>query len=210
MTTVYFLGAGASAADGLPVTSELNFGVASWLSDSRRKPAELRTYLQDIYGVSRSDLRDAESAWRAFTSEVCGARRRSDSRPPIAGSLSATVFRATISTSRNAHARIAIADHSLPPESSGQFGSRSTLAQTPTPRLTDFATSSELRRQGSNPQDFKGGRDQVRRTLLRQPTRWKQNDRIADCTLQRTGSSAGESVGQISRRSEVQALPCPP
>lgn len=67
MKTAYFLGAGASAADGLPVTSELNFGVAAWLQDNKgRAKRSLCAFYKDLYNVSPEDIERAANHWNKF------------------------------------------------------------------------------------------------------------------------------------------------
>lgn len=67
MATVYFLGAGASAADQLPVTNQLNFGVAEWLKASpARKRRELSGFYADIYNLSRRSITRAAEAWEEY------------------------------------------------------------------------------------------------------------------------------------------------
>ena len=66
MSTVYFLGAGASAADGLPVTSGLNYGVADWLTRRARRAPELRALYRDLFQVRDSGLTSASREWEEF------------------------------------------------------------------------------------------------------------------------------------------------
>jgi hypothetical protein len=81
--TVYFLGAGASAADELPITNELNLAIASRLVSERvpsqnasgRAPAAPATpaaasplfrYYEQLYGLTQDKLLPAASAWNEF------------------------------------------------------------------------------------------------------------------------------------------------
>jgi NAD-dependent SIR2 family protein deacetylase len=65
MATIYFLGAGASAADGLPTTRGLNNAVASWLLSANKLGAgsHLRSYYKDLYGIRDQDMRAASLGW---------------------------------------------------------------------------------------------------------------------------------------------------
>jgi len=66
MDTVYFLGAGASAAEGLPTTTQLNYGVAQWLRDCGERGSHLRAYYKDLYGLGVNSIRAAAAQWDAF------------------------------------------------------------------------------------------------------------------------------------------------
>jgi hypothetical protein len=61
----YFLGAGASAADGLPLTSHLDFGIASFLHE-RGLDTPLGRYYNHAFCVTASDCADDAKKWRSF------------------------------------------------------------------------------------------------------------------------------------------------
>ena len=66
MSTVYFLGAGASAADGLPLTRGLNYGVADWLRTRNGRAPELRALYRDLFKVRDAGLTKASHKWKEF------------------------------------------------------------------------------------------------------------------------------------------------
>lgn len=66
--TTYFLGAGASAADGLPITWQLNFGVAAFLAVPSRGAA-LRRYYELGFGVTLSAIRNDARIWEKYIDE---------------------------------------------------------------------------------------------------------------------------------------------
>jgi hypothetical protein len=66
MSTTYFLGAGASAADGLPVTSGLDFGIANFLTEVSGLETSLGQYYRHAFLVSPEDCRDDGKLWKEF------------------------------------------------------------------------------------------------------------------------------------------------
>jgi hypothetical protein len=58
-STVYFLGAGASAADQLPLTNELNLANVSYLVGRDLKTSALATYYRRLYGIDARQLKKA-------------------------------------------------------------------------------------------------------------------------------------------------------
>jgi NAD-dependent SIR2 family protein deacetylase len=66
MATVYFLGAGASAADGIPTTPQLNYGVAKGLREYGKRAGHLRTYYKDLYGVTDAVINAAARRWDQY------------------------------------------------------------------------------------------------------------------------------------------------
>jgi hypothetical protein len=88
MATVYFLGAGASAADGLPVTNELNYGVAAWLRSPRGAGSSLHRYYEELYCVEPSDLQRAADAWDKFLSNRTQRPKGCDRLPNLIETLS--------------------------------------------------------------------------------------------------------------------------
>jgi len=79
MATVYFLGAGASASDGLPVTSDLNYGIAAFLCEAARD-RHLAWFYEELYGVEHDELAPARDAWRAYLGD---RERRPDAPNPL-------------------------------------------------------------------------------------------------------------------------------
>lgn len=65
MGSVFFLGAGASAADGLPVTNELDFAIAHHIATAPDSDPILNFY-RFVYGVDPSGLARPSSQWRKF------------------------------------------------------------------------------------------------------------------------------------------------
>jgi hypothetical protein len=66
MSTVYFLGAGASAADDLPLTNELNLAIAAHLRRLDNAHGPLASYYKQLYGIDGRQLRAATVAWNRF------------------------------------------------------------------------------------------------------------------------------------------------
>jgi hypothetical protein len=68
MTRLFFLGAGASAADGYPVTRELMYPVAAYLigRNVRNDPSRLFQYLWTVYGSPEATIAGAAASWKAF------------------------------------------------------------------------------------------------------------------------------------------------
>ncbi len=66
MARAYFLGAGASAADGLPTTGELNYCVAAYLHSSRGENGPLARYYREVYDVGPRETMAACEAWNRF------------------------------------------------------------------------------------------------------------------------------------------------
>jgi hypothetical protein len=68
VTTVYFLGAGASVPDDLPLTNELNLAVAAYLVEKKAKGRNsmLVAYYRQLYGIRWRDLKRAARAWEDF------------------------------------------------------------------------------------------------------------------------------------------------
>lgn len=64
MATTYFLGAGTSAADGLPLMRDLNLGVAACIHDE--SPDELVQFYADLYGVRHEALARDGAAWKRY------------------------------------------------------------------------------------------------------------------------------------------------
>ncbi len=65
---LFFLGAGASVADGVPLTSKLILGVAASLADPAHHSVKgpfrgIPELLERLYGVSRRDLKAASGFW---------------------------------------------------------------------------------------------------------------------------------------------------
>jgi hypothetical protein len=87
VSTTYFLGAGASAADGLPVTSGLDFGIASFLSKEGGLESSLGLYYRHAFLVSPDDCKDDAKLWQDF---ITNGRKfdRASKLPYIVESLS--------------------------------------------------------------------------------------------------------------------------
>jgi len=66
VTTVYFLGAGASAADDLPLTNELNLAIVHALVNYEESYSRLSQYYKTLYGIRRADMKKAAASWQAF------------------------------------------------------------------------------------------------------------------------------------------------
>jgi SIR2-like domain len=66
VATVYFLGAGASAADELPLTNELNLAIAHALVNYEDSYSRLSQYYKTLYGIRRTDMKKAAAAWHTF------------------------------------------------------------------------------------------------------------------------------------------------
>jgi NAD-dependent SIR2 family protein deacetylase len=66
--TAFFLGAGASAADGVPVTAQLNFGVSAYLAEKGLDTALGRFYVSGFGITSQLVFRDAQN-WREYLTE---------------------------------------------------------------------------------------------------------------------------------------------
>lgn len=63
---IYFFGAGASKADGFPLTGELKYGIAAAILEDPDRFAGLAAHLLYLYGVGDALLRKAADAWRAL------------------------------------------------------------------------------------------------------------------------------------------------
>ena len=69
MSRAFFIGAGASVADGFPVTRDLMAALAYVMHHYNRRGSRthrLFDYLNTVYGVSREDVGAAAAAWEAF------------------------------------------------------------------------------------------------------------------------------------------------
>jgi NAD-dependent SIR2 family protein deacetylase len=89
MGRVYFIGAGASVADGFPVTKDLMAAVAYAVQHGGPRDAHSRRlfgFLHTAYAVPRQTLASASRAWGAFVEN--GARIRSAPLPSIIEMLS--------------------------------------------------------------------------------------------------------------------------
>jgi NAD-dependent SIR2 family protein deacetylase len=88
MATAYFLGAGASASDGVPVTNELNYGIANFLLTERGKNGVLWRYYHTLYGITPDKLRPAQDCWRRFLDDRSCRPKDADHLPSIIETLS--------------------------------------------------------------------------------------------------------------------------
>jgi SIR2-like protein len=79
VTTVYFLGAGASAADDLPLTNELNLAIAHALVNYEDSYSRLAQYYKTLYGIRRTDMKKAAAAWQTFLED----RKRQPETPKL-------------------------------------------------------------------------------------------------------------------------------
>lgn len=64
--TTYFLGAGATAADGFPAMRLLNHTVAHALRCRPRQTAELARYYASLFAITPRDIEAAAKAWKAY------------------------------------------------------------------------------------------------------------------------------------------------
>lgn len=89
MTTAYFLGAGAAAADGLPLTRQLNFGVSAYMRTQRERCEHLADFYMELYGVSEDSVESDVEHWnnymRSTTKEL---PREQSSLPDLIETLS--------------------------------------------------------------------------------------------------------------------------
>ncbi|HZH28928.1 MAG TPA: hypothetical protein VEY95_17275 [Azospirillaceae bacterium] len=76
--TAYFLGAGASAAQGVPTTEKLGFGIAHYVREcqcNRDDPVALASYLTLVHGVGEDTIARMAGAWTDYL------RRRTERLP---------------------------------------------------------------------------------------------------------------------------------
>jgi hypothetical protein len=86
--TVYFLGAGASAADDLPLTNELNLAIAAYLIETDLKSSALATYYRRMYGIGTRELQKATAAWEDFLAARERQREAANLLPNVVETLS--------------------------------------------------------------------------------------------------------------------------
>jgi len=67
MPRAFFIGAGASRADGFPLTREISYGVAAALTGKKaRRYGSLSRFLKTVFAVTPTEVRRGAKAWDAF------------------------------------------------------------------------------------------------------------------------------------------------